>query len=284
MDKIARGVELAVAALGDDWSTATQGMMTTDTRVKMASLTVETSSGETYQIAGIVKGAGMIAPNMATMLSIVVTDAVLESDQAQQNLREAAKQSYNSIVVDGDTSTNDTVLLLANGASGASIDSAQANEQFQLALNAVCRHLAQAVVRDGEGVTKFITVQVEGAPDDKAAHQIANTIANSPLVKTAFYGNDANWGRILMAVGRAGVPLEQDKLALWFSPGEDFSELLQLVAHGTALDYREAEATAIVSQPSVSILVDCGVGDGAAKVWTCDLSHEYVSINADYRT
>jgi glutamate N-acetyltransferase/amino-acid N-acetyltransferase len=284
MEKIKHGAQSAVESLSDDWVAATQAMMTTDTRLKMASVKVQKAGGEVYQIAGIVKGAGMIAPNMATMLSVVVTDAVMSADAVQQALIEAANQSYNCIVVDGDTSTNDTVFLLANGASGIELDTVSDQEQFQQALNALCLQLAQDVVRDGEGVTKFITVRVEGAPDPVAARQIANTIANSPLVKTAFYGNDANWGRILMAAGRAGVPLEQERIALWFSPGEEFSELLQLVAKGTPLDYSEAEATAIVSLPSVGILLDCGMGQGAATVWTCDLSHEYVSINADYRT
>src|SRR5690606_12844137 len=144
--------------------------------------------------------------------------------------------------------------------------------------------LAQDVVRDGEGVTKFITVRVEGAPDNAAARQIANTIAVSPLVKTAFYGNDANWGRIVMAAGRAGIPFDQGKMSLWLAAGEQFENSLQLLANGMPLDYGEANATAIISQPSVYILFDCGAGDGAATVWTCDLSHDYVSINADYRT
>jgi glutamate N-acetyltransferase / amino-acid N-acetyltransferase len=284
MDRIVQGIQLATGAADNDWLLAAQAIMTTDTRPKLASIEVTTSSGQTYRIAGIAKGAGMIAPNMATMLSIVVTDAGLLPEQTQAMLRAASNISYNCIVIDGDTSTNDTVFLLANGASGVSIENTADGEQFPQALNAVCTKLAQDIVRDGEGVTKFITVRVEGAPDNAAARQIANTIAISPLVKTAFYGNDANWGRIVMAAGRAGVVFDQMKINLWLAPGESFDNPLQLLANGMPLDYGEENATAIISQPSVAVLLDCGAGDGAATVWTCDLSHEYVSINADYRT
>jgi glutamate N-acetyltransferase/amino-acid N-acetyltransferase len=284
MGKIEQGVNLALETPGDDWLSAATAIMTTDTRPKMASVEVMMGNGATYRIAGVSKGAGMIAPNMATMLSVVVTDVELTPGLAQETLRAASEISYNCIVVDGDTSTNDTVLLLANGASGARLESAADCEQFQQALNAVCLKLAQDVVRDGEGVTKFITVRVEGAPDNAAARQIANTIAVSPLVKTAFYGNDANWGRIVMAAGRAGVPFDQGKMNLWLAAGEAFEKPLQLLANGMPLDYGEENSTAIIRQPSIYILFDCGAGNGAATVWTCDLSHEYVSINADYRT
>jgi glutamate N-acetyltransferase/amino-acid N-acetyltransferase len=282
MDKIKRGAEMSEP--GDDWLAAAQAIMTTDTRPKLASIKVTQADGKTYQIAGMSKGAGMIAPNMATMLSAVVTDVALTPQQAQETLSAANKISYNCIVVDGDTSTNDTVFLLANGASGATLDTPEDFAQFQSALNAVCIKLAQDIVRDGEGVTKFISIHVQGAPDDEAARQVANTIAISPLVKTAFYGNDANWGRIVMAAGRAGIKFPQERLSLWFGEGEDLANRLQLVANGLPLDYSEAEATAIISKPSVSVLVDLDIGDGAATVWTCDFSHEYVSINADYRT
>ena len=282
MDKIKRGVEMSEP--GDDWEQTAQAIMTTDTHAKLASMQVMKATGETYQIAGISKGAGMIAPNMATMLSVVVTDAALSPEQAQQMLLAANKISYNCIVVDGDTSTNDTVFLLANGTSGAGLDTQADCDQFQTALDAVCTRLAQDIVRDGEGASKFITIKVQGAPNDEAAKQIANTIAMSPLVKTAFFGNDANWGRIAMAAGRAGVEFPQEQLSLWIGEGEDLMNRLQLVDCGLPLDYGEAAATAIISQPSVSVLIDIGKGDGSATVWTCDLSHEYVSINADYRT
>ena len=178
--------------------------MTTDTRPKRAFVTVTTADGKQYHIAGISKGAGMIAPNMATMLGFIVTDAALNPLQSGDTLFAAAQQTFNQIVVDGDTSTNNSVFLLANGASGVTIDDA-GREQFAAALTDVCRKLAQDVVRDGEGATKFITLHVNGAPDDAAARTIANTIGTSPLVKTAFYGGDANWGRIIAAAGRSGL-------------------------------------------------------------------------------
>jgi len=275
MDKIKRGVQLASDSLGDNWEAAARAIMTTDTRPKMASL----KSDHGYQIAGIAKGAGMIAPNMATMLSIIAADAALESPVAHNLLRTAMKDSFNSIVVDGDTSTNDTVLLLANAVRSARIE--------QPDLYPVCRKLAQDIVRDGEGVTKFITLHVTGAPGDDAAHQIANTIAISPLVKTAFFGGDANWGRIMMEAGRAGLSLQSEKMRLWIAAGEVTAEACEevlLFANGLVAQYSEEHATAIFQQPSISIKLDCGVGEGSATVWTCDLSHDYVSINGDYRS
>jgi glutamate N-acetyltransferase/amino-acid N-acetyltransferase len=280
LDKVTRGVDLALQALNaDNWEPAARAIMTTDTRPKMAA-----STADGYTIAGMAKGAGMIAPNMATMLSFIQTDARLSPHDVQTALRHAVGMTFNRIVVDGDMSTNDTVLLLANGASAVSLDNDEECQQFQTALEAVAVQLAQAIVRDGEGVTKFITVHVQGLPDDAAAHQIANTIANSPLVKTAFYGNDANWGRILMAAGRAGVEFDQEQVALWIAPGQNMNQPLQLVANGMVQDFDEADSTAIVSQPEVCLTLKCGAGSGSATVWTCDLSHEYVSINADYRT
>jgi glutamate N-acetyltransferase / amino-acid N-acetyltransferase len=280
MEKIARGAELSAAA-GDDWETAARGIMTTDTRPKLASITVQTAAGTQYTVAGISKGAGMVAPNMATMLGIVVTDAALTPEQAQSTIKTAADRSFNRIVVDGDMSTNDTVFLLANGASGSSPQTAEDVAQFQAALDAVCVKLAQDIVRDGEGVTKFVTIKVDGGPDDESARRIAHTIATSPLVKTGFYGNDANWGRIIAAAGRAGVPLDGDRLRLRMASNS--GELL-LVEHGASTGYQEADAARIISEPEVTVTLDCGLGDGTAEVWTCDLSHEYVSINGDYRS
>lgn len=288
MDKIARGVELASAALdAAKWDDAAHGIMTTDTRPKMASITVTTADGREYHIAGIAKGAGMIAPNMATLLSVVVTDAVLDEHQAYLHLRQAADSSFNRIVVDGDMSTNDTLLLMANGASGVSIGGADEQAQFHAALNAVCRALAQGIVRDGEGVTKFITLWVSGAPNKATASQIANTIATSPLVKTAFYGGDANWGRIVAAAGRAGVPLKPEQTKLWIASGEaemDADNSLLLYSEGMPTAYSEAEASAIMNQPEITVWLDLGLGDASAVVWTCDLSHDYVSINGHYRS
>lgn len=282
MEKIRHGIDLIQP--GDDWLAAAQAIMTTDTRPKLASIHVTKANGEGYQIAGMSKGSGMIAPNMATMLSTVVTDVTLSPQRAHQALLAATGVSYNCIVVDGDTSTNDTVFLLANGASGVTLETEEDVEQFQTALNAVCKKLAQDIVRDGEGVTKFITVMVDGAADDAAARQIANTVAISPLVKTAFYGNDANWGRLVMAAGRAGIEFDQEQLSLWIGVGEHLDEPLLLVQNGVPTDYSEQDATAIISHASVSVRINIGGGSGRATIWTCDLSHEYVSINADYRT
>lgn len=287
MDKIAQGIDLASQSLGNDWLAAAQGIMTTDTRPKLASVTVTTAGGQKYHIAGIAKGAGMIAPNMATMLSVVVTDAALPVDTAKGLLQSASGQSFNRIVVDGDMSTNDTLLLLANGESGVSLQTPDDLTAFHDALTAVCRKLAQDIVRDGEGVTKFITLTVQGTPNSEAAHQIANTIATSPLVKTAFFGGDANWGRIVAAAGRAGVPLDPHQVELYITPGETEQYTvasLLLFAAGMPTGYSEETATAIFKNTSVSILLRCGSGSGTATVWTCDLSHDYVSINGDYRS
>lgn len=282
MDKITRGVELAFVALGDDWHSAAQGIMTTDTRPKLASVKMDG-----YRIAGIAKGAGMIAPNMATMLGFLVTDAKLTPEQAQTALSRASDVTFNRIVVDGDMSTNDSVFLLANGASEKSIESDEELEQFIEALTAVSRQLAQDIVRDGEGVTKFITLSVGGAPSKEDARQIANAIATSPLVKTAFYGEDANWGRIIAAAGRSGVDVNPAQMHLAIKPGErqDDGEWLELFANGVPTDYDEARASAIMREPSIYILLDSGMGgDGVAVIWTCDLSHDYVSINGHYRS
>lgn len=287
MEKVAHGVEKSVAALGHDWKTTAQAIMTTDTRPKLASVTVTTDDGD-YTVAGIAKGSGMIAPNMATMLAIIVTDASVNQQQNNRVLKTATDHSFNRIVVDGDMSTNDTVLLLANGASGVRLKTSQHQEAFQKAVTMVCQKLAHDIVLDGEGATKFITISVHGAPTDADANRIAHAIATSPLVKTAFYGNDANWGRIIAAAGRAGVSLDADKLALWISPRQEVTDLsgdaLLMVRNGTPTNYNESRATEIISSESVFVLLTCGMGDGWTTVWTCDLSHEYVSINADYRT
>ena len=194
----------------------------------------------------------------------------------------ASDQTFNQIVVDGDTSTNDTVLLLANGASGVTIGAAE-RDAFMVALTAVCRKLAQDVVRDGEGATKFITLHVTGAPDDAAARKIANTIGTSPLVKTAFYGGDANWGRIVAAAGRSGIELEAHLMKLSFAADEASDKLL-LFENGMPTSYDENQATELVKAPEVVVTLDCGLGYGAATIWTCDISHDYVSINGHYRT
>lgn len=282
MDKIAKGIQDAADSLTPNgWQNASLGIMTTDTRPKRASIQCDG-----YSIVGIAKGSGMIAPNMATMLSVIVTDADIPAPILDSALRKAANVSYNRITVDGDTSTSDTVLLFANGQSGVTIEEGQALSDFETALTQLCQQLSYEIVRDGEGATKFISITVEGAPDDHTAWQIANTIACSPLVKTAFAGSDANWGRIMAAAGRAGVTFDQYKANLWFDYGiKGIREnALQVFQNGLPTDYLEKDAAAIFAATDISVKLQLGEGDGSSTVWTCDLSHGYVSINADYRS
>jgi glutamate N-acetyltransferase/amino-acid N-acetyltransferase len=278
MEKIARGAALAGAGLGSEWDAAAEAIMTTDTRPKSAAIS-EIANGGSFTVAGIAKGAGMIAPNMATMLGFIVTDAALPAPLLQKALGAAVETTFNRVVVDGDMSTNDTVLLLANGASGVTPDLVV----FSQALHRVCDSLARQIARDGEGATRFVQVEVMGAPSDDAAHQIANTIAMSPLVKTAIYGGDANWGRIIAAAGRAGVPLDPDRFTLWIH-GTDSAAPLCLYSAGMPADYREEDAAAIMRAPEINIALDCASGGGHSTVYTCDLSHDYVSINGHYRS
>ncbi|MYD08437.1 MAG: bifunctional glutamate N-acetyltransferase/amino-acid acetyltransferase ArgJ [Chloroflexi bacterium] len=286
MDKIARGVDLSSANLGDDWRAAAAAIMTTDTRPKLGSVRVESDSGA-YTLAGMVKGAGMIAPNMATMLSVIVTDAAISAEAAGEALRSATQESFNRIVVDGDTSTNDTVLLLANGGSGVAPATDQELAEFQTALTDLCRYLAQEVVRDGEGVTKFVTLDIINADSEAAAERIGQTIGASVLTKSAFYGSDANWGRIVAAAGRAGTAFNPDSTSLWVAAGEslpDDQRGLRIFSGGMPTDYQEADAAAIMAEPSITFTLDCGMGAGCATIWTCDISHDYISINGDYRS
>ncbi len=290
MDKIKHGIELAADSLGDNWEAAARAIMTTDTRPKLASV-----QADGYQVAGIAKGAGMIAPNMATMLGIVLTDVDFTFPRFSKRhiskfLKTSSALTFNRIVVDGDMSTNDTLLMLANGTSGAqalNFENSPIYGQFSSDMTEVCKELAQDIVRDGEGVTKFITLQVHAAQNYKSAHKIANAIATSPLVKTAFFGNDANWGRIIAAAGRAGAAIVPDKVKLWITPGERYEltdESLLLFENGMPTAYSEQQATAIINNSSVTITLNCGVGPGTCTVWTCDLSHDYVTINGDYRS
>jgi len=284
MHKVEKGIQMAAHELAGDqaaWDRAATGIMTTDTVQKIAFV-----QGDGYVIAGIAKGSGMIAPNMATMLSCIVTDAAIPSNILQAALRKIGNLTFNRITVDGDTSTSDTVLLLANGSSGKTIKGGAELADFEAKLEQVCQYLAKAIVRDGEGATKFISIEVLGAPDDLSAWQIANTIATSPLVKTAFAGSDANWGRIMMAAGRAGVPFDQNKANLWFDYGGEgvTPKALQVLQDGTPTNYLETDASDIFAAPDISLRLQLGEGEGRSMVWTCDLSHEYVSINADYRS
>ncbi len=286
MDKIARGVALAGENPENDWSAAAAGIMTTDTRPKLGSVTVQTSKGP-VTLAGIVKGAGMIAPNMATMLSVIVTDAGLELPLAQAALSAATRQSYNRIVVDGDTSTNDMVVLMCNGASGVDVSDEADVEVFQAALNALAEYLAQEVVRDGEGVTKFVTLDIRNAESVAAAERIGQTIGASVLTKSAFYGNDANWGRIMAAAGRAEAAFDPDSSSLFVAAGESVPAAdrnLLIFSQGMPTDYLEDDAAAIMAEPSIYFTLDCGLGAADAIIWTCDISHDYITINGDYRS
>ena len=282
MDRVAEGVRMAAAALSSDAENghaAAEAIMTTDTRPKEAAVRT-VIGGKPVTFAGMCKGSGMIHPDMATMLATVVTDAAIAPVALQAAVRYAADRSFNAVTVDGDASTNDTFLVLANGAAGnVPIESAAGDDfiRFRDALTAVAARLAQEIARDGEGATKFVTVEVRGAPSFEQARQAARIIATSTLVKTAIYGEDANWGRVLAAIGRSGVEVDPERIALWFDD-------LQLVADGAPLPYEETDAHATLTKPEVKITVDLGLGDGVATVWTCDLSHDYVSINADYRT
>ncbi len=272
----------------DGFQAAARAIMTTDTHPKLATQRVDLGDG-VITLAGIAKGAGMIHPNMATMLALILTDAALPPDLLHLALRQAADRSFNRISVDGDTSTNDTLALLANGAAGYTITAAAAPafQAFTAGLTAVCTELALAIVADGEGATKRATIRVSGLADEAQAHRVANAIAISPLVKTAIYGGDANWGRILAAAGNSGVPFAAEQAQLWISGGASAAEMLpplQLVAGGAPLPFAETESTRRFAQPELLIDLRLGDGPGQATMWTCDLSHDYVTINGMYRT
>lgn len=290
LEKLLAGAPKAVDALSPDgWEAASRAIMTTDTRPKLFTHTA-TIGGQPVRFTGISKGAGMIHPNMATMLSTIATNANIAQPLLHQALKAAVDKSFNRISIDGDTSTNDTVLVLANGlADHTEITDSDSTEygEFLQALTMICTDLAQAVVRDGEGVTKFVTIQVNGARTDEDAHEAANTIAISPLVKTAFFGGDANWGRFVMAIGRSRAKVQPEKCSIFISGGPDAFERmpeLQLLEAGTPCNYAEADAATRFAQPEIDVRVEMGLGHGSATVWSCDLSYEYVKINGDYRT
>jgi glutamate N-acetyltransferase/amino-acid N-acetyltransferase len=282
MDRVAAGIASAATNLSAaNGQAAAEAIMTTDTRPKHLAVTVDLPEGR-VTLGGMAKGAGMIHPNMATLLGLVTTDAAIPAGMANDLLREAVADSFNAISIDGDTSTNDTVLFLANGASGVTVAGQEALAAFAKALNTVCHELAMMIVRDGEGATKLVEIQVTGAGTRDEARLIAATIATSPLVKTAFAGGDPNWGRIFMAAGRSGVTFDPNQLSL--SVGVESAGELQLVARGTPMVFSEATAAAVFAQPSFKLRLDLGAGIAGATMWTCDLSHDYVTINADYRT
>ena len=279
--------EVAAKLRPDGWEEAAEAIMTTDVFPKWASAQAEIG-GKTVTVTGIGKGAGMIHPNMATMLGTLATDVSITQPLLQKALRTAVGRSFNRISIDGDTSTNDTVLVMANGAAGNAeiVGEGQDYEAFVDALTEASMEIAKLIVRNGEGVTKFVTIQVEGAVSDEEAHTVANSIAKSPLVKTAFFGHDANWGRILCAVGYSGATVDPTRAYLYIAAGQPQAghTELQLVDAGTPTDYAEADASAIFAESEISVRVALGLGEGAATVWTCDLSYDYVSINAEYRT
>jgi glutamate N-acetyltransferase/amino-acid N-acetyltransferase len=266
---------LAAAAKADAWSEAARAIMTTDTFAKAATATVKLG-GRTVTINGIAKGSGMIAPDMATMLSFIFTDAAIKAPILQKLLTQSVAKSFNCVTVDGDTSTSDTVLLFATGAAGPA---PKVIKGFARALDAVCLDLARQVARDGEGAEKLIEIAITGAASDKAAHRIAMSIANSPLVKTAIAGEDANWGRIVMAIGKAGEAAVRDKLRIRIGG-------IQVAKSGRRDPaYKEADIMPHMQGRHIVIEADVGVGRGGkARVWTCDLTHRYIDINGSYRS
>ena len=278
--RLRAGLPGALADLRPDgWLDAAWGIMTTDTRPKFASRR-RVIAGQPITVTGIAKGAGMIRPDMATMLAFVATDAAVAPERLQGLLAAAVARSFNAITVDGDTSTNDACVLVATGQAGVEISAAsQEYEAFQAALQEVCMALAQAIVRDGEGATKFITVTVEQGRDAAECRQVAYTIAHSPLVKTAFFAADPNWGRILAAVGRSGL----DHLNLT-GVNIDLDEVTIVRGGERAADYTEARGQQVMQRGGITIRVQLGRGEAMARIWTTDLSFDYVRINAEYRT
>lgn len=282
VDRIVAGMPAVIATLEEGgWEAAAHGIMTTDTVAKGSSRRI-TLGGTTVTITGIAKGAGMIRPNMGTMLGFVATDAQVSQSVLQQCLVTAAERSFNRITVDGDTSTNDACVLIATGRAGnAPIAGARGSDYqtFSDAVTAVLTDLAQAIVRDAEGATKFITIEVRGGKSEADCLAVAYTIAHSPLVKTAFFASDPNWGRILAAIGRADIPaLDIDRVAVYLDD-------VCIVRNGARADgYDEAAGQAVLSRPEITVRVDLGAGRSEARVWTCDLSHDYVRINAEYRS
>jgi glutamate N-acetyltransferase/amino-acid N-acetyltransferase len=282
VDRVVAGLPAALANLdAHGWNAAAHGIMTTDTLPKGSSRKIQVH-GAPVTITGITKGAGMIQPNMATMLAFVATDAAVSRAVLETCISEAANRSFNRITVDGDTSTNDACVLLATGQAGhALIDSAHgaAYETLREGVTAVFSELAQAIVRDAEGATKFITVEVTGGASESDCLAVAYTVAHSPLVKTAFFASDPNWGRILAAVGRAPLAaLDVSRVTIYLN------EVCVVRHGGLAADYTEARGQAVMKSPEIRVTIDLGAGAARAQVWTCDFSYDYVRINADYRS
>ncbi|TCB35625.1 bifunctional glutamate N-acetyltransferase/amino-acid acetyltransferase ArgJ [Acinetobacter sp. ANC 4910] len=282
LPRLVTGLQPALDSLQEDaWTNAAFGIMTTDTTPKGASEQFELD-GVVYTMTGISKGAGMIRPNMATMLGYVATDAPISRALVQQLLQIAVNQSFNRITIDGDTSTNDSCIFVATGQAGGVEITSTEDARYATVLEVLVRvmkRLAQLIIRDGEGATKFMTVAVEGGADTQECCDVAYSIAHSPLVKTAFFASDPNWGRILAAIGYAGVKkLEVEKIQVWLDDVQICKD------GGAAADYTEAEGARVMAQPEITIRVDLGRGQAKDTVYTCDLSYDYVKINADYRS
>jgi len=283
MDRLLPGVRAGAAALGTaDWLDAAEAIMTTDTQPKAASRVVHLTRG-TVTLTGISKGAGMIRPNMATMLGYLATDASVPQAMLATLVRHAADESFNAITIDGDTSTNDSFIGIATGSGPVSFSAEDAHSAdwaaFQAAFIELAQALAQAIVRDGEGATKFITISVEGARDRDEARQVAYAVGHSPLVKTAFFASDPNLGRILAAIGYSGLPdLDVSGVSVWIG------STLVAQAGGRAVSYTESLGQMEMAKADIPVRIALGRGSAKATIWTCDLSHDYVSINADYRS
>ena len=279
VEKLVNGIPHLLTTRGsspEDAMTFARAIMTTDTRPKTACASFQVK-GTTATLLGMCKGAGMIHPNMATMLCYIVTDVKASPDQLSRILKSTVDRTFNRISIDGDTSTNDTVCLLASGASGLDLGKPKVADAFSAALEEVCASLATQIVTDGEGVKHVVTLKIEGAKSEREADTIARTIAHSPLVKTAWAGADPNWGRILAAIGRSGVELDPSGVDVYFGK-------LQICRAGMAAEFDEAEAHAYLSQPAFQIRIHLNRGRRSLSFLTCDLTHDYVRINADYRT
>jgi glutamate N-acetyltransferase/amino-acid N-acetyltransferase len=279
MNQVETGIRQAARLLTREagGNEAAEAIMTTDLAPKKAASAFEIE-GNWVRIGGIAKGSGMIAPNMATMLAFLTTDALISPPLLQSALASATDRSFNCMTVDGDTSTNDSLIIMANGASKAKIEpDTPAYEEFYNTLETVCISLAKQVARDGEGATKLIEILVKGAPSQTDARKVGKTIGESPLVKTAMFGSDPNWGRIMAAAGRSGVTFDPDDATLDIVGSRVFE-------YGQPTSFNEAEVSQMLRRPEVSIVLDLGAGQDEATVWTCDLSMDYIRINADYRT
>lgn len=279
MDKLEAGIKAAAAELSEDGSkNAGNAIITTDTYSKACSCEVEIG-GQAVRFGAIAKGSGMIQPNMATMLCYITTDANISSQLMQKALSEIVEVSFNMISVDGDMSTNDTVLVLANGASGAAeiTDGSPEYEKFYATLKEICQELSKRIAADGEGATKFLTINVSGTKTFEDAKNVAMSIAKSPLVKTAFFGEDPNWGRVICAVGYAGIPMVPEKTVIKFGG-------VPVYANGLGAEFNEDDIHKVMAEHDIVIDVEMGMGDAKATVWSCDFSYEYVKINGEYHT